>query len=155
MWRRITRGIPWRIRKLLLRWIGCSITEGCYIERGMTTGGGKVRIGKNVYINKFLLVDGLGEVSIGENVLIGPACKIITSTHQISRDPLARARVGASHLPVVIGRGVWVCAGATILPGVTIGEGCVIAAGAVVTKTTQSNGLYGGVPAERIRDLPS
>ncbi len=52
-----------------------------------------------------------------------------------------------------IGEGAWVGAGAMLLPGVTIGPGCVIAAGAVVSSDCEPDGLYGGVPAERIRYL--
>nr|WP_246078761.1 DapH/DapD/GlmU-related protein [Modestobacter excelsi] len=54
---------------------------------------------------------------------------------------------------VIIGRGSWIGAAATVLPGVTVAPGCVIAAGAVVTRDTQPDGLYVGVPARRIRSL--
>ncbi|WP_372495087.1 acyltransferase [Nocardioides pinisoli] len=50
--------------------------------------------------------------------------------------------------------GAWIGAAVTVLPGVTIGPGCVVAAGSVVTADCQANGLYAGVPARRIRDLP-
>ncbi len=43
--------------------------------------------------------------------------------------------------------------GAIIMPGVTIAEGCVVAAGAVVTRSTEPNGLYAGNPAVRKKDL--
>lgn len=42
---------------------------------------------------------------------------------------------------------------AMLLPGVTVGKGCVVAAGAVVAADCAPNGLYGGVPARRIKDL--
>lgn len=54
---------------------------------------------------------------------------------------------------VIIGNGVWIGAGATILPGTVIGDGCVIAAGSVVKGIVESNSLYAGVPAKKIRDL--
>jgi acetyltransferase-like isoleucine patch superfamily enzyme len=54
---------------------------------------------------------------------------------------------------VRIGNGCWIGAGVTILPGVTIGEGCVIGAGSVVTRSTEANGLYVGMPARRVREL--
>ena len=34
-----------------------------------------------------------------------------------------------------------------------IADGCVIGAGAVVTKSTQPDGLYVGNPSKRIKDL--
>ena len=55
---------------------------------------------------------------------------------------------------IVVEDGAWIGASCTILPNVTIANGCVIAAGSVVTKSTEPNGLYAGVPAKRIKDLP-
>jgi acetyltransferase-like isoleucine patch superfamily enzyme len=55
--------------------------------------------------------------------------------------------------PVTIGAGCWLAAGAIILPGVTVGDGCVIGAGAVVVEDCAPDGLYGGVPARRLRDF--
>lgn len=42
----------------------------------------------------------------------------------------------------------------TVRDGVTVASRCVIAAGAVVTKDTEENGVYIGVPAKRM-ELPS
>jgi maltose O-acetyltransferase len=55
--------------------------------------------------------------------------------------------------PVTVGDGCWLGACCIILPGVAIASGCIIAAGAVVSKSTEENGLYAGVPARRIRSL--
>ena len=64
-------------------------------------------------------------------------------------------RAGALFLaPLVVSSGCWIGARAVLLPGLTIGEGCVVGAGAVVTKDCLPIGLYAGIPARRIRDLP-
>jgi acetyltransferase-like isoleucine patch superfamily enzyme len=55
--------------------------------------------------------------------------------------------------PIVIERGVWIAASATIIGGVTIGENTVIAAGSVVTKDVLPNTLAGGNPARVIRSI--
>lgn len=55
--------------------------------------------------------------------------------------------------PVKIGNDVWIGGNVTILPGVSIGNNVVVAAGAVVTKDLADNGLYGGVPAHKIKDI--
>ena len=52
--------------------------------------------------------------------------------------------------PVVVGDCAWICARATVLPGVTIGEGSVVAAGALVTKDTEPWTVVGGNPAKAI-----
>ena len=55
-------------------------------------------------------------------------------------------------MDVVIKDDCWIGGNSTILKGVTIETGCVIAAGAVVTKSTEPYGIYGGVPAKRLSD---
>lgn len=48
--------------------------------------------------------------------------------------------------------GIHFGANITILDGVTIKSGCIIGAGAVVTKSTEPNGVYAGVPARKIKE---
>ncbi|WP_060664555.1 DapH/DapD/GlmU-related protein [Bacillus sp. CHD6a] len=74
-----------------------------------------------------------------------------TSTHEFGT---CERRAGKPYgKPIKIGNGCWVGARVTILPGVTIGDGCIIAAGSVVTKDCESNSLYSGVPAKRVKGL--
>ncbi|WP_308493924.1 acyltransferase [Microbacterium terrisoli] len=77
----------------------------------------------------------------------------VTATHVVG-DATRRA-AAATSAPIVVGDGVWIGARAIILPGVSIGDGCVIAAGAVVARDCEPHGLYGGVPAMRIRSYES
>ena len=55
--------------------------------------------------------------------------------------------------PIFIGNGCWIGANSIILPGVTIGDGCIIGAGSVVNKDCDSNCLYAGNPAKKIKTL--
>ncbi|NRD08065.1 acyltransferase [Rathayibacter agropyri] len=91
-------------------------------------------------------------MSIGSRVGIGVGVLFINSDHD-TRDPRARAGAGRS-ARIVVHDGVFVGSGATILSGVELAQGCVIAAGAVVKESTLPHGLYVGVPARRIKDLP-
>ena len=56
-------------------------------------------------------------------------------------------------MAIDIGDDVWICARATINPGVKIGRGCVVAAGSVVAKDVEAGMLVGGVPAKVLRKL--
>ena len=93
--------------------------------------------------------DGFSKKDNGDQSVV----MVITSTHD-HRDPRLRAGA-ASGRSVTIADGCWLASRATVLPGVHVGEGCVIAAGAVVVRDCAPHGLYVGVPARRVRDLPT
>lgn len=95
------------------------------------------------------------KISIGNYVLIGNSCKIWdTNFHSI--DPEERCFNGDREIlsaPVIIEDKAFVGGGVTILKGVTIGENSIIAAGSVVTKSVPPNQIWGGNPAQFIRNL--
>ena len=115
-----------------------------------TSGGDEISVGKNVFINQNCTFYDLGGLHIADNVMIGPNVSIITAGHPI--EPLQRRAVTIGN-PIVIEKGVWVAAGATIIGGVTVGENSVVAAGSVVTKNVPPNTLVGGNPARVIRSI--
>ena len=47
---------------------------------------------------------------------------------------------------------VWIGYGSIILSGAKIGQGSIIAAGSLVTKNVEPFSIYGGVPAEKLKD---
>lgn len=66
----------------------------------------------------------------------------------------AKRRAGKAIVgDIIIENGCWIGGNVTILPGVVISEGCIIGAGSVVTKNTEKNSLYVGVPAKKVRNL--
>ena len=84
---------------------------------------------------------------------IGPNSTIYSHDHRYDAKGKAAWKGGVVRKQVVIKDGAWVSSGVTILPGVTIGKNCVIAAGAVVTKSTDDNCIYGGIPAKKIKEI--
>ena len=95
--------------------------------------------------------DAHAPVHIGDRCDVGPGVEFITGTHAVGGPP-RRAGEGTAR-PIDVEDGCWIGARATILPGVEIGDGCVVAAGSVVTDDCEPDGLYGGIPARRIREL--
>lgn len=111
--------------------------------------GENINIGKNVFINHACTFMDRGGITLEDNVLIGPKVNLITTNHPIQ--PSER-RATISY-PIVIKKGAWIGAGATILAGVTVGENSIVAAGAVVSKDVPDNSIVGGVPAKIIKSI--
>lgn len=106
----------------------------------------------NIFVGQEFFVfdaDRTDLLSIGKDVGIGPRVTIL-----LHSDPWP-SPFSAVHpkktLPVIINKGVWVGAGAIILPGVTIGEYSVVGAGAVVIRDVPPHSMVAGVPAKVVR----
>ena len=54
---------------------------------------------------------------------------------------------------IVIKKGAWIGAGASILPGVTVGKYAIVGAGAIVTKDVPDYAVVVGIPAKVIKTL--
>lgn len=93
-----------------------------------------IEIGKNVFFNRNVIVACRQRVVIGEETVIGPNVCIYDHDHRFNAT--GRVKESAENPyklgDVVIGRNVWIGAGAIILRGTTIGDNAIIAAGAIV-----------------------
>jgi acetyltransferase-like isoleucine patch superfamily enzyme len=112
---------------------------------------GRMTIGEGTWIGQQCFFHSAGDITIGQNVGIGPAVKILTSTHTEEGidKPILHSRI--EFAPVVIEDDSDIGVGAIILPGVTIGRGAQIGAGAVVTHDVPAYGVAAGVPAKLLR----
>jgi acetyltransferase-like isoleucine patch superfamily enzyme len=122
----------------------CLLQDAIYIRAGTT---GRVTIGDRAALNSFCRLFGHGSIEIGEDTQIGPGSLITTTDHDYQNELNTHFR------PVVIGKGVWIGANVTILPGVEIGDFAVIGAGSVVMKTIPPHCIALGVPARVVRRL--
>jgi maltose O-acetyltransferase len=112
-----------------------------------------ISIGSHCYINQYCWFDpGDSTITVGDHVTLAANVSLQAATHTIGSG--LRRAVGEESLPISIEDGSWIGVGAIIMPGVTVAAGCVVGAGAVVTVSTEPNGVYAGVPAKRMRSLP-
>lgn len=140
--------LPSRLRCVLLRASGIRLGRSVVSARCFF-GGRDVIIGDRTFINVGVFFDGLGRITVGDDVHIAMETMLLTGSHVVGDGTRRAGALTASDLSVE--DGVWIGARAVILPGVTVGAGAVIAAGAVVTASCEPHALYAGVPARLVR----
>ena len=127
-----------------------SIGSSCIVRQGTGIGGRRIIIGNNVRFGCGSQV--MGEVYIGNDVMISPNVIIAGGSHGIKRNNIPMVfQKGQSKGPIVIGSDIWIGANSTILDGVVIGNGAVIGAGSVVTKNIEDYAIVVGNPAKVVR----
>jgi acetyltransferase-like isoleucine patch superfamily enzyme len=145
-----------RLRPRLYRLAGIRIGHGTVMSGSLRlTGSGPVTtrlvIGNNCYLNENITFN-LGEtVTVEENVSVGMESLFLTNTHRMGSADFRGGVVVAR--PIVVGRGAWLGARVTVLPGVSIGAGAVVGGGAVVAADVPANVVAAGVPARTVREL--
>lgn len=111
----------------------------------------KMTIGEGTWIGQQCFLHAAGGITIGKNVGIGPAVKIITSSHKIKNtaNPILHNKIDFK--PVRIGDGSDIGVNTVIMPGVSIGKNAQVGAGSVVTKDIPDFAVCAGVPAKMIK----
>lgn len=133
----------WKKAKLVGSGRGTSIYESSLIY-------GKPKIGKNVWIGSFTIIDATGGLEIGDGCDI--SCGVHIYSHSTQARCTSERKKSTEYAPVVIGDYVFVGANAVILPGVHIGHHSTIGSGAVVTKDVSPHSVAVGVPAHVLRN---
>lgn len=175
----------WRSRRWARRWLHPqfdAIGEGCVFinPRQVEIIGPNIRIGRNVHINAeptrpsrlcvWFAGERVGSITLGDNVLVSPAARIISSMAiSIGSNAMLASDVYISDsdwhgiydrtteagqaAAIDIGENVWIGFGAIVCKGVTIGANSIVGAGSVVTKDIPANVIAAGNPCRVVREL--
>ena len=139
-------------RRQIIEKLFKKVGERVYIEPNFTCEFGKnITLGNDLYINFGCTLLDCGQITIGNNTLLGPNVSMYSANHSLD----ARERIEGALIPepITIGNRVWIGGGSTILSGVTIGDDSVIGAGSVVTKDIPSGVVAAGNPCRVIRKI--
>ena len=124
------------------------IGENSVVNNGLTVVLPKnVTIGSGVTVMNGALMMAAGGITIEDKVLIAANVKLITNNH----DPYERDILTCK--PILIKKGAWIGAGATILPGVTVGKYAIVGSDTVVTKDVPDYAVVVGNPAKLLKYL--
>lgn len=161
-WNRLNVGRGVRLKKAMLDLNSGEVTLGndVWVNTGVSMQPlVEINIGQGTTIQRDTIIN--GEVSIGEDVLIGPRVFISSGSHVYNLLPGKRIREQEAHASqhglmgdysrkIEIGDDVWIGVNAVIMPGVKIASHSIIGANSVVTKDVGCGEIVAGVPAKII-----
>ncbi|WP_205857759.1 acyltransferase [Phytoactinopolyspora endophytica] len=128
---------------------GVTLYPNTYMSTGHASG--QIWIGKRSHLAMGCALYGGRGLTVGEYCNIAAHVVLSTVQHdtRVHHQPMALAPKDGGQ--ITIGDDVWIGANATVTPGVTLARGSIVAAGAVVTRDTETYGIYAGVPARLLR----
>ena len=113
---------------------------------------GSIKIGNNVGLNGTTIVS-KKNIFIGDRTMIAPNTIIMDYDGHVSWPLEERWTNQGISKEIIIENDVWIGLNCVILKGVTIKSGSIIGPGSVVINNVESNSLYAGNPAKKIKDL--
>lgn len=86
-------------------------------------------------------------LTMGSHCIVSQGAYICGATHEYNNPEFRLV-----HFPMRLGPYSWVCARATVNPGVNVGAGAILALGSVATRDLEPFGIYAGIPARKVKE---
>ena len=151
LWTTVARAV-WIVlppaRPGLIRLFGGRAGRNCRLARSVQIAiPWNVRLGDDVEVGEHAVLYSLGEITLGDSVVIDYGAHLCAGTHDMrdSRFPLLTP-------PITIGRGCFVGIDAFIGPNVTLGDGCRVWPRASVYRDCDGGVELRGNPAIALPD---
>jgi len=142
------------IRYLILKSLIKDCGDNIYIGTNVVIKNWKnLSLANNISIHDNCYIDASGCIIIGNNVSIAHNSTLLSSTHTFldKKTPIKYNHVISKQL--IICDDVWIGCGVRVLCNLEINSRSIIAAGAVLNTSVESNTIYGGVPAKKIKQI--
>ena len=135
-------------RRFLLRAFGASIGKNVIIRPSVHTQfPWKVKIGDSSWIGDGVVLYSLGDITIGNNVVVSQKSYLCTGSHDYEAFDFP-----IYSKPIMIEDNCWIATDVYVGPGVTIEKGTVVGARSAVFKSLPGNKICLGSPARPIKD---
>jgi putative colanic acid biosynthesis acetyltransferase WcaF len=134
-------------RRMLLRLFGAQIGPGCHFYPA-----GKVWAPWNLICEDFCtLADGAeiynpSPVYLGSHCILSQQAYLCGATHDYNHPDFPMISYS-----MTLGAYSWICARASVSPGVNVGQGAVLGLGSVATRDLEPWSVYSGVPAVKVK----
>lgn len=133
----------WERAELMGFGAGSSVYDSCLVL-------GDVKVGKNVWIGPYTILDGSGGgLTIGDNCAISAGVHIYT--HNSVENCISGSEV--QHSPVMIGNNVYIGPNVVVTMGCQIGNRVIIGANSYVDKNIPNNTKTFGTPARNFIEI--
>ncbi len=130
-------------RRFILRLFGAKIGKGCNIyPRAIIWAPWMLNCKERSTIGNDAEIYNPDMIYLGSHAIVSQGAFLCGATHDYD-DP----NFPFISKPISIGDYAWVCARATVLPGVTLQDGAVLGLGSVATKNLAPWSVYTGIPA--------
>ncbi len=135
-------------RSFLLRLFGARLGPGCHIYPGARIWAPwNLEAADSVAIADGAEVYNAAPLSLGSHAIVSQGAYLCGATHDYDR-----ADFPLLAFTMDLGPYSWICARATVAPGVNIGEGAVLGLGSIATHSLEPWSVYAGIPARRVKD---
>ena len=117
--------------------------------------GAGLQMGKDSALDAYSFIGAAGQITIGENVIMGQHVSFHSETHNHERTDVPIKYQGTRRLGIVIEDDCWVGSNTVFLDGCYVEKGCVIGAGSIVRGRIPAYSVAVGAPARVVKSRVS
>lgn len=135
-------------RSMLLRLFGARLGPACHFYPGARIWApwnlvcaDRVSVGDDAELYN------PSPLTMGSHCIVSQGAYICGATHEYNNPAFTLV-----HFPIRLGAYSWICARASVNPGVNVGPGAILALGSVATRDLEPFGIYAGIPAKKVKE---